>query len=128
MEEGISFRKGFNQAPLQCIADEEITTVLPEVHSRECDEHQGGLRLAKQVMHLGYHWPTIESDSLSFTRRCKACQMHGNRIHAPTVELHSLATPWPFHNLSVRRHWTHQSLFSRIHLGLRRDGVLYQMH
>lgn len=28
---------------------------------------------------------------------CQACQLHGNKIHAPAVELHSLATPWPFH-------------------------------
>lgn len=48
-------------------------------------------------MHLGYYWPTMEADSL-FARRCQAYQLHRNKIHVPTVELHSLATPWPFHN------------------------------
>lgn len=56
-----------------------------------------GLRLAKQIRHLGYHWLTMEADSLSFARRSQACQLHGNRIHAPAVELHSLAAPWLFY-------------------------------
>lgn len=25
------------------------------------------------------------------------CQFHGNGVHAPTVDLHSLSSPWPFH-------------------------------
>lgn len=48
-------------------------------------------------MHLRYYWLTMEADSFSFAQRCQACQLHGNMIHAPVVELHSLETPWPFH-------------------------------
>lgn len=39
----------------------------------------------------------MEADALSFVRKCQACQVHCNQIHAPTVELHSLSTHWPFH-------------------------------
>lgn len=52
-DEGILFKSEFNQAPLRCIVGEEITTILLEVHSSECGEHQGRSRLAKQIMHLG---------------------------------------------------------------------------
>lgn len=65
--------------------------------TRESGEHQRGSRLSKQVMHLGYCCLTMEADSLSFARRCRARQLHGNRIHAPAAELHNLATPSPFH-------------------------------
>lgn len=96
VEEGELFRRGFGQSSLRCIASEQTTTILREVHSGECGEHQGGFRLAKQVMHVGYYWPTMEADLLSFARRCQSCQLYGNIIHAPVVELHILATPWPF--------------------------------
>lgn len=36
-------KRGFNQAPLRCISGDEVTKVLKEVHSRDCDEHQLGL-------------------------------------------------------------------------------------
>lgn len=60
--------------PHRFIVGKEITTVLQEVHSGECGEHQGGSRLAKQIMHLEYYWPTMEADIVSFARRCKVSQ------------------------------------------------------
>lgn len=72
VDKGVLLGTGFNQAPLRCIVGEEITTVLREIHSGECDEHQGYSRLAKQIMHLGYYWPTMEANSLSFARICQA--------------------------------------------------------
>lgn len=41
VNEGILFRGGFNQVPLRCIAGEEITTFLREVHSGECGTLSG---------------------------------------------------------------------------------------
>lgn len=38
----------------------------------------------------------MEKDCLAFTQKCLACQKHGNVIHAPTTELHSMVSPWPF--------------------------------
>ena len=55
----------------------------------------------QHLLHLGYYWPTTEDDSISFVRRCQACQKHGNLIHAPAVDLHSLRTPWPFHTWAL---------------------------
>lgn len=48
-------------------------------------------------MDMGYYWPTMEADALELVRRCQQCQFHGNLVHAPTVDLHSLSSPWPFH-------------------------------
>lgn len=44
-EYGHLFRRGFNQAPLQCIAGDKITRVLQEVHGGDCGEHQRVSRL-----------------------------------------------------------------------------------
>lgn len=37
----------------------------------------------------------MEAGSLSFARRCQACQLRGNKIQAPAVQLHSTSIPWP---------------------------------
>lgn len=62
VKEGELFKRGFGRSPLKCIVGEQITMVLREVHAGECDEHQWGSRLTKQVMHLGYYWQTVEAD------------------------------------------------------------------
>ena len=38
---------------------------------------------------------------MEFVRCCEACQKLGNLIHAPTVEMGSLNSPWPFHTWSM---------------------------
>lgn len=62
VEEGVLFSRGFNQTHLRCLAGCEVARVLKEVHLRICGQHQGGLRLFKQLFHLGYYWPTLEVD------------------------------------------------------------------
>ncbi|CAL5441146.1 unnamed protein product [Camellia sinensis] len=39
----------------------------------------------------------MESDASHHIKKCQTCQKHGNLIHAPAVDLHSIRTPWPFH-------------------------------
>lgn len=96
LEGGLVFRRSFNQASSRCIVGDEITNALQKVYAGECGERQGGLRLSKQIMHLSYYEPTMEANSLPFTRRCQTCQFHRNKIHASAVELHSITTPSPF--------------------------------
>ncbi|KAF7152592.1 hypothetical protein RHSIM_Rhsim01G0144000 [Rhododendron simsii] len=60
-------------------------------------EHQGGAKLFQHLLHVGYYWPTMEEDAKNHVKRCKACQVHSNMIHAPAVDLRAIGTPWPFH-------------------------------
>lgn len=69
-----------------------VIEVLEEVYVGVCREHQEDFRLFKQLIHLGYYRPTTEANAASFARRHKACQFNDNRIHNPTVKLHSLST------------------------------------
>ncbi|RVW71051.1 Retrovirus-related Pol polyprotein from transposon 297 [Vitis vinifera] len=35
-------------------------------------------------------------DCCQFVQKCPECQIHGDLIHAPPSELHTLTSPWPF--------------------------------
>ena len=52
--------------------------------------------LAKKIIRLGYYWPSLESDSVNYVKRCKECQLHADLIHAPASSLHPTTAPWPF--------------------------------
>lgn len=52
-----------------------MTRVFKEVHVGVCGKHQGDLRLFKQLIHLGYYWPTVEADTTFFARKCQACNL-----------------------------------------------------
>lgn len=41
----------------------------------------------------------MEVEATSFERTHRACQVNGNRINSPAIELQSLSTPRPFHTL-----------------------------
>ncbi|XP_060182056.1 uncharacterized protein LOC132611681 [Lycium barbarum] len=38
----------------------------------------------------------MERNSIRFVRKCHQCQVHGDLIHSPSSELHTMSTPWPF--------------------------------
>lgn len=79
MEGGHLLRKGFNQPPLRCIAGDELTKVLREVHVGDYWERQDGSRLYKQIIHLGFYWLTKEADVTFLSHRMS---VNGNRVHA----------------------------------------------
>src|SRR5262249_55751505 len=57
--------------------------------------HFNGQILATHILKL-YYWPTLERDCVDFMRRCVKCQLHANKIHAPSSSLHPISAPWPF--------------------------------
>ncbi|PHT97180.1 hypothetical protein BC332_33883 [Capsicum chinense] len=52
--------------------------------------------LSKKILREGYYWLTMEKDSIQFVRKCHQCQVHGDLIRSPPVELHAMAALWPF--------------------------------
>ena len=52
--------------------------------------------LAHKIMRTDYFWLTIETDYCQFVKKCPECQIHGNLIHVPSLELHALTSPWTF--------------------------------
>lgn len=81
--DGLLSIRGFTQVTLRCVAGDEVTRVLKEVHSRDF-EHKGDA--LQQIVHLSCYRPTKESYAISFARRCRACQPHSNGIYAPAFD------------------------------------------
>ena len=52
--------------------------------------------LARKIMRTDYLWLTMETDCCHFVQRCLECQIDGDLIHVPPLELHALTSPWPF--------------------------------
>ena len=52
--------------------------------------------LASKIMRIGYFWWIVEIESYHFVQRCPECQIHGDLIHVPPLNLHALTLPWPF--------------------------------
>ncbi|XP_047266790.1 uncharacterized protein LOC124897665 [Capsicum annuum] len=38
----------------------------------------------------------MERDCFWFVRKCHQCQIHGDLIHSPPLEIHPMSAPWPF--------------------------------
>ena len=38
----------------------------------------------------------MDRDSINFVHKCHECQVHGDLIHSPPSELHTMTAPWPF--------------------------------
>ncbi|PON73820.1 hypothetical protein TorRG33x02_248720, partial [Trema orientale] len=101
MKNGQLYKRSFLGKFLRCIGPNEIEEVMKEVHAGDCGSRMGGRRLYEQLISMGYFWPAMENETMEFARRCEACQKLGNLIHAPSVEMGSVTSPWPFHTWSL---------------------------
>ena len=63
LQNDILFKKGYSGDPLRCLGPKEAREVVREVHSKDCGSHSGKRRLYKQLLLLGYYWPTMKRDS-----------------------------------------------------------------
>ncbi|XP_021825313.1 uncharacterized protein LOC110766319 [Prunus avium] len=91
------YRKGFKGEPLKCLGEPEAQQVMQEIHAGECREHQGMKRLHRQLLNVGYYWPTMKNYAYNFVKKCHTCQVHANLSHKPPTLLQDMHTPWPFH-------------------------------
>ncbi|XP_059315380.1 uncharacterized protein LOC132065987 [Lycium ferocissimum] len=54
-----------------------------------------GFVLAKKILRTGYYWMTMENDCSKFVQKCHKCQIHGDLIKIPRIELNAMTSPWP---------------------------------
>ena len=97
LQNGILFKKGYNGDPLRCLRPKEAREVIREVHSDDCGSHPGKRKLYKQLLLLGYYWPTMKSNYEELVKTRHACQIVGDAIHTHPNVLQDMTTPWPFH-------------------------------
>ena len=90
------YRRLPNGLLLLCLNHAPADRVVREVHVGVYGPHMGGHMLGRKIMRTGYFCLTMEVDCCQFVQRCPECQMHGDLIHMPPLELHALTSPWPF--------------------------------
>lgn len=90
LQNGILFKKGYNGDPLRCLGPREARAVVREVHSNDCGSHLGKRRLYKQLLQLGYYWPTMKMDSKKLVKTCHSCQVLGDAIHTHPIVLQDM--------------------------------------
>ena len=97
LQNEILFRKGYNGDPLRCLGPREAREVIREVHFGDCGSYPGKRRLYKQLLLLGYYWPTMKKDSKELVKKCHACQVLGDAIHIHPNVLQDMTISWPLH-------------------------------
>ena len=90
------YKRSVDGMLLLCLDRASANRVMREVHARVYRPHMGGHMLAHKIMRTDYFWLTIETDYCQFVKKCPECQIHGNLIHVPSLELHALTSPWTF--------------------------------
>jgi len=76
MIDGVLYGKGFSIPLLCCVEEFQQARVMQELHEGICDSHIGGRALAFKVLRVGFYWPSLREDYLSYVRRCDSCQRH----------------------------------------------------
>ncbi|KAK5835495.1 hypothetical protein PVK06_011184 [Gossypium arboreum] len=92
----ILYKRGKNKVLLKCVDAVEARKILEDVHEGICGTHANGFTMAKKIIRLGYYWLTMESDCISYARKCHKCQIYGDKIHVAPSPLYVMISPWPF--------------------------------
>ncbi|XP_027103168.1 uncharacterized protein [Coffea arabica] len=78
---------------LKSVDEDEADYLMKEVCSGVCGSHMNEHLLVKKIMRTGYFWLTMEHDCVNFVRKCIKCQLHGDIMRTPPIELHSMTAP-----------------------------------
>ncbi|KAL5555089.1 hypothetical protein UlMin_037325 [Ulmus minor] len=89
-------KKGFSSPSLLCLDEDRGKFTLKEVHTGVCGNHSSGRTLAHRILRQGYYWPTIQTDSLDFVRKCDKCQRFSTIPRQAPEDLTTVTSPWPF--------------------------------
>ena len=92
----ILYKKSKDQILLRCVDADEAKKLVHEIHEGVCGTHASGHVMARQIMRAGYYWMTVESDCITYVRKCHKCQIYANKMHVPRTALNVMVSPWPF--------------------------------
>ena len=74
----VTYKRGFSQPYLRCLAPDEANYVLREVHEGACGNHSEARSLVHKVVRAGYYWPTIQANAKAYVKACDQCQRFSN--------------------------------------------------
>lgn len=93
---GDLYRRGFSMPCLRCLPPLEADYVLREFHEQVCASHQVAPALKRNVLQVGFYWPSIIRDANALVDSCDKHQRFANNILALATDMRPLTAPWPF--------------------------------
>ena len=86
----ILYKKSSDITLLRCLDEAEARDALREVHEGICSTHPIGHMMARKIQRVDYFWMTLEKDCMGYVRKCHKCQIHSDKINAPSAPLFNL--------------------------------------
>ncbi|KAK5835226.1 hypothetical protein PVK06_010913 [Gossypium arboreum] len=89
----VLYKRRKDQVLLRCVDVVEAKKILEEIHDGVCGTHANGFTMARQIMRFEYYWSTMEGDCINYAKKCRKCQIYGDKIHVPPSPLHVMTSP-----------------------------------
>lgn len=80
--------------------------VMAETNEGAAENNSGGGALALKIKNLDFYWPTMNTDSEAYAKRCDQCERHAPTIHCPTELLLTMTALYPFMRWGYGHNWT----------------------
>jgi hypothetical protein len=92
----VLFYVNYDGVILRFLKHEYADKVLKELHDGPVGGHFAGNTTAHKILRVGYSWPTLFTDSHTYTRNCKTCQISTGREKRATVLVQPMSISSPF--------------------------------
>lgn len=93
---GKPYRRGHSMPYQRCVRPLEAEYIMKKIHNGVCGNHSMGRALAFKCLRQGYYWPTMNKDTLEFSRKCLKCQQFAKAIKSYPEKLTLVICAWPF--------------------------------
>ncbi|RDX89824.1 Gypsy retrotransposon integrase-like protein 1, partial [Mucuna pruriens] len=67
-------KRDFSFPLLKCLGEDEAEQPIKEVHDGARGSDIGGRTLPSKITRVGFYWPTIKGDNITFVKKCDKCQ------------------------------------------------------
>lgn len=72
------------------------TNRLQEIHNGMCGCQQPRSKLWDRLPRMGYYWPRLITNTITYAKRYHACQIRVDYLHQLLENLHPMTASWPF--------------------------------
>jgi hypothetical protein len=90
------YRQGVDFIFCRCLTHEEAKLVINDFHTGACGSHLSGLETSKNILRVGYFWPTLIKDCIKSLKKCHPCQIFSRNMRAHPAPMFHVITVGPF--------------------------------
>jgi hypothetical protein len=81
---------------LRCLAPNDATLTMVEVHEGICGTHQSAPKMKWLLRRSGFYWHDMVAYCFKYYKGCQVCQKFGDLQLVPANKLHPIIKPLPF--------------------------------